>query len=331
LVARRLAALRRHAVNKLTIPASQWDALCDAVRRIHLARGQGWLLAAKTLLPDVSVAISSLTQRLEELREKTVENNRDSAVSSAEVFRDLTALRDEFDEVQFDRESEELSVTTAPIELDGVDFGRFAICLDLTGSRLTYRVVALDPNPCSTKSHVTHPHVSDESLCEGDGSEAIRFALADCRLLDFFLLVSRILATYARGQAYVEIDSWQGSTCKDCGAEMDDEESRWCDRCNDSICCECSNYCAACEGCVCNSCGVSCSGCHSTCCRVCAETCDQCQRSFCPECLQDGLCPTCHENETDVDEEETGEALPEATTSIQPDRVGEAAVSAGLG
>ena len=41
-------------------------------------------------------------------------------------------------------------------------------------------------------------------------ASAIQAALAECRLHDFFLLVSQLLHTYGRGSAYVELDNWDG-------------------------------------------------------------------------------------------------------------------------
>ena len=64
-----------------------------------------------------------------------------------------------------------------------------------------YSVVALDPNSAASNDEVTHPHVKDEHLCEGEGHSAIRAALAECRLLDFFMLVSQVLHTYGQGSA----------------------------------------------------------------------------------------------------------------------------------
>ncbi len=64
------------------------------------------------------------------------------------------------------------------------------------------------------------PHVSDETLCEGDGRRAIHAALAAGRLYDFFTIVDRLLNTYASGRAYVDLDNWFGTPCHDCGGNV---------------------------------------------------------------------------------------------------------------
>ena len=101
-------------------------------------------------------------------------------------------------------------------------FGPFEIRLDWRqlGSATPYRVVALDPHPAAKDTDVTHPHVQEEQLCEGEGRSAVRAALAEGRLYDFFLLVSQLLHTYGRGSAYVELDNWDGIPCDDCNAPV---------------------------------------------------------------------------------------------------------------
>ena len=96
--------------------------------------------------------------------------------------------------------------------------------------------------PHATKS-VTHPHVQDERLCEGDGRAAIAGALSDGRLYDFFTLVSQVLHTYGKGSAYVELDRWDGVLCDDCGDTMDEDDRYGCQRCDDTLCPSCAVTC----------------------------------------------------------------------------------------
>ena len=113
----------------------------------------------------------------------------------------------------------EISITTDPIVLDDTHLGPFQVRLDWNrlGSHQPYRVVALDPHPAAANEAVTHPHVQEEHLCEGEGRAGIESALNTGRLCDFFLIVSRLLGTYARGSAFVELDDWEGIRCQDCG------------------------------------------------------------------------------------------------------------------
>ena len=110
-----------------------------------------------------------------------------------------------------------------------------------------YRVVALDPHPAARSDDVTHPHVQDEQLCEGEGRSAIRAALAECRLYDFFLLVSQVLHTYGRGSAYVELDDWDGVTCAGLRRLVDAGRLLLCQRCGSELCDDCRQLCAGCE------------------------------------------------------------------------------------
>ena len=49
----------------------------------------------------------------------------------------------------------------------------------------------------------------DERLCEGDGRSAIRQALAQGRLLDFFMLVAGGLRTYNAESPFVALEIWE--------------------------------------------------------------------------------------------------------------------------
>ena len=168
--------------------------------------------------------------------------------SASDIYRDILALDDEFEEVEIDLDEHELSVTTDRIVLEDIDLGPFEIRLDWQrlGASSAYRVVALDPNPAARSDDVTHPHVQDEQLCEGEGRAAIRAALAEGRLYDFFLLVSQLLHTYGRGSAYVELDDWDGVPCDDCGGSVDEDDRYYCQRCGATLCGSCS---VTCQGC----------------------------------------------------------------------------------
>ena len=165
--------------------------------------------------------------------------------------------------MDIDLDEHELSVTTDRIVLEGVFLGPFEIRLDWqrSASSSPYRVVALDPNPAAKSDDITHPHVQDEQLCEGDGRTAIRAALAECRLYDFFLLVSQLLHTYGRGSAYVELGDWDGVPCEDCGDSVDEDDRYYCDRCDATLCGECSVSCHGCGDAFCSGCLGPCAAC----------------------------------------------------------------------
>ena len=128
---------------------------------------------------------------------------------------------------------QEVRATTAPIELEGFYLGRFEIRLqwERIHQSSAYRVVALDPQPSSQRKEVTHPHVSSEYLCEGEGRLAIRSALDQGRIGDFFLIVLNLLRTYSPGNAYVELEDWDGVSCSNCDASCSSDELYSCHSC----------------------------------------------------------------------------------------------------
>ena len=195
--------------------------------------------------------------------------------TESEIFREILAVQDEFGEVEIDLAEGELAITTDPIVLDDTHLGPFQIRLDIgrLAGRQPYRVVALEPNPAAANEAVTHPHVQDERLCEGDGRAAIESALNAGRLCDFFLIVSRLLGTYARGSAYIELSAWLGIRCQDCGSLTYDDDRCHCDRCDADLCGECC---------------LSCHGCERGLCSDCMSTCQCCGEHYCQH-LPDGL------------------------------------------
>ena len=145
-----------------------------------------------------------------------------------DIYADLVALDEEFAEVSFDRRGQTISVTTEPIELEGVYLGPFEIRLDWSdlaeGHPGNYRVIAVDANPAAANESVTHPHVQDEAVCEGEGRQPIRKALEQGRLLDFFVIVANLLRTYNSDSPYVSLSDWHGVECADCGTTVSDDD-----------------------------------------------------------------------------------------------------------
>jgi hypothetical protein len=233
----------------------------------------------------------------------------------AEIYRDLLALKQEFDSVSCDLRRGQLRVETEPIVLDGIELGRFEICLEwnyLERERM-YHIIALDPNPAATNASVTHPHVQDGHLCEGEGYAAIRSALADGRLFDFFVIVARILGTYAYGSAYVELKDWGGLPCHGCGDHVAADERTYCNGCDEVLCDGCNHPCQECGTSHCSGCISECKGCNQAFCSACLGECSQCSVLTCSECLEESLCPGCREpkNQGEPDDENPSEFGPD--------------------
>ena len=240
----------------------------------------------------LAVLQSSLTER--------------SLSSASDIYRDLQALENEFEEVDIDLKEHLLSATTDCIVLEGTYLGAFAIRLDwqrLGCSSQPYRVVALDPHPAAKSNDITHPHVQDEHVCEGDGRSAIRAALAGFRLHDFFLLVSQLLHTYSRGNGYAELDDWEAEPCEECGASLDEDDRYCCQRCGATLCDSCSVSCQDCGDAFCSGCIDKCAGCQGEYCAHHLATCRVCRKQFCGNCLEAGLCRACHEKQVKKEHE----------------------------
>ena len=291
----------------ISLPEYSWTHIQRLRRQIVLARQHGWQGAVKRLSEDMVRALEDCRRDLDNAVRALQYSPSQYPVSSASnIYADLLALEKEFDEVEIDLDEQEISATTDSIVLEGIELGAFRICLDWhrLDSSSAYRVVACDPNPAARSEGVTHPHVQDETLCEGDGRSAIRAALTHCRIYDFFLLVSQVLHTYARGSAYVELDDhWNGITCEDCGAVMSPDDSFCCQRCGSELCNDCRQVCTACEESHCSGCLSTCPECEMDFCRGCMEACPGCNRKICGRCVEDGLCPNCQEEQSQEEEE----------------------------
>ena len=239
-----------------------------------------------------------------------------------DLVDELEQLRREFVGFRYEHKEKTLSVTTDDIVLQDETLGAFEIRLNLPEvgqpepRSSYYRVVALDPHPPVADEGITHPHVSDSRLCEGDASMAIRSALSSGRLSDFYLLVARVLNTYNAGSAYVPLERWAGNSCGDCGATINSDDNVICDRCENEFCSDCTNVCVRCEGSVCHECGRDCDGCGQALCVRCATECSGCAGQFCESCLTEGMCGKCREKQQLTEEDKNHEE--QTTEQVAP-------------
>ena len=328
------------------LPEARWSALEKLARQIERCRTHGFERAGRSLEAAWQVRLEELCATLgAQLDHRRPARPR--IPSLREIYDDLAALREEFEEVDIDFGAGTIAVTTDPITLGGVALGPFQIRLDWRNlaERSPYCVIALEPHPAATNDAVTHPHVQDEKLCEGDGREAIKAALSQVRIGDFFLLVAQLLRTYAQGQAYVELSRWQGARCSDCGDHIDDDERYVCERCDADLCGGCSSSCQSCDRGLCSDCAKSCDDCQQPLCESCQTACSGCRGMYCEGCLDEGLCSACKaEQEEQTDEEHESDETNESSSlavevaalhgregndiAVQPDGLGETALSA---
>jgi len=261
----------------------------------------------------------------------TTNRYRHERISAIDLWKDIVALDAEFDGVILDLQNRALSVTTEPIELEGVYLGTFQIELSWKdsgcGHLWRYHIIAGDPHPAASNEDVTHPHVQSESLCEGDGTESINAALQTGRLLDFFTLVNCVLRNYNSASAYIELEDWEGSTCSECGVLMNSDEYFICAGCSTHFCEDCRSLCLDCEESFCLSCMGICQRCEEYYCRYCLRSCRDCQEDACSGCRnKQERCQKCYErlpNDKDKTETAAGQTgFKQTETAVHPDRVG---------
>ncbi len=289
-------------------PTEQWQRIQRLERQRQLAEKHGYAVAAQSCRQRLSEQIRCCVQELQQYEMQLSQALRSQSVPSLQMlYAELQALADEFVDVEIDRVLKEVVVGTEPIVLEGIDLGRFQIRLSLkrVGAQGAFGVTPLDPNPSSPDDNVSHPHVQGDSLCPGEGTQAINNALAAGRLSDFFLTVRQILLTYNSSSAYVSLCDWHGVACGACGDMMNREDCRDCGRCQEPLCDSCSRHCQGCEVTLCNEC---------------SETCTECDDSYCRDCLENELCPSCLEQEMENHDAESEDipadpTTPAATTS----------------
>lgn len=303
----RLAALlkRSHSNDFPELPTRAWQ---ECVRRRELwqhALSRNWSTAAEWVRGELERRLRDLRRQLASFEEDLIDDRAGLRPTTRELYDDLCALDEQFDELEFDDSACEISAVTDSIVLDGFGFGSFRIVLDgasLTTHSPRYRVIAVTPQPAATNSDVTHPHVNAESLCEGDARAVLRRALADGRLLDFFTIVAQTLATYNPSSAYVTVERWEGITCRSCGDWADEEDASSCERCGDELCSDCATGCDGCSQYVCGGCSAECPACQSYFCDACLVLCEDCHERFCSQCLDENRCPGCREAAAGTDE-----------------------------
>lgn len=293
-------ATDRHR-EQIDLPTCSWDRCAELVRQCQRAEMRGWKLAADQLQRDLGYAIPTLQAELNSLvlrllRATPIKTN----ASVGDIYADLWALQKDFDSMDCEVRGRWISVTTEPITLQDIYLGPFEIRLDChrIGDDCPYRVIAKEPHPCESRENVTHPHVMDERLCEGDSRQAIRQALAQGRLLDFFMLVANGLRSYNSDSPFVGLELWYGSTCSDCGVAIDEDEGYACHGCHEVVCGECEVSCATCDNYFCCQCIATCEVCDDNFCRSCLASCKGCQKHVCSGCLNEHeRCSNCDEDQ----------------------------------
>jgi hypothetical protein len=312
---------------QLSLFAGTVQKLVRDSRQLATALSRDWFAAAERSCKTINRQLGEIPFLVSNLQSLLDRRHRDVPKLSG-IAAELYALRQEFDDVEFNGEEDALCVVTEPITLEDIYLGRFRIALYLHSLRELYQktpyfVMAIDPHPAATDDAVTHPHVSNDVVCEGDGAAAIRAALEGGRLVDFFTMVRSILTTYNPDSPYVALSDWEGVPCYECGYVMDSESSYYCVYCENAVCDECSSVCTGCGEVVCKSCAGTCEMCERSLCPPCAKSkCSECESVCCGSCLDDGLCPDCKEERDNHEEEQETEDNQDTTTDQEATGVG---------
>ncbi len=314
LVQEALWALRKsrylECTRQLSLFTGSLHEIAHGSRKMALALSREWFAASEECCKSIVRHLGQIPYSVSKL-ESLLDRRQKDVPNLSTILEELKAVQAEFDDVAFSPDESALCVVTEPITLEDVYLGRFRVllALDRFGElyhKVPYYVVAIDPHPAAKDEAITHPHVSNEMLCEGDGAAAIRAALEEGRLSDFFSLVRSILTTYNPDSPYISLADWDGVACYDCGYIMDDESSYYCSHCDNPTCDQCSRVCTDCGEVVCGECACRCEICDRSLCPRCAKTkCSECESVCCESCISDGLCPECKEERDNDEEQET--------------------------
>jgi hypothetical protein len=298
----------------------------DTTKDSHLfyaAIERNWLSSAEQIISRVNRNLNDFSYHLQRFKELV---NSDETVlpKLADIYAELIQIEQEFGEIKFDSNEKAISVTTEPITLNDIPLGPFEVKLSIGQisklySDAPFRIIALRPNPAGSNDEVTHPHVSDERLCEGEGHVSIRSAIEQGRFCDFFTMAVNILQTYNPDSPYISLDDWEGISCYDCGCTISSDDCYYCEYCDRDYCSQCSSYCQMCDTAMCLGCAYGCPSCNEPVCRNCTAKCKDCEETFCKDCLdEEGLCQNCQEQrkENENEEQEQLSEEPKADASV---------------
>jgi hypothetical protein len=259
------------------------------------ATRRGWRLAAHVLVGKLSANLRTLCDIATNWRVQWLDRPL-ACPAHKELFTELMHAQAEFGELINESDPPSIAVESDAIVLEGVELGRFLIRLDwprleIQAGSECFEVIALEPNPPTSDSSVTHPHVKDHRLCAGDATVPIQNALEQGRIADAFCLVRSVLETYGKNSPYVPLENWNGVRCWNCDHVAQGNDTYCCERCKHEICSECVSSCDFCYRSLCASCQTHCSDCNGVCCLRCLTTSARSENASCKSCLK--VCAIC--------------------------------------
>ena len=334
-----LSGLKKERLRQIQQKLEDFSFKCsEAAKNSHsfyMAVDRGWYLAANKITSRVGRNLNDFSHHLDQFKNFIAADDV-KLPKLGDIVAAMLQIEQEYGKIEFDLEAKTISVITDPIVLEEMSFGDFEIRLFISEitklhSESPYRTIALEPNPAGSDDNVTHPHVSQEKLCEGDGYIPIRKAIQQGRLCDFFTIIIQILQTYNPDSPYVALSDWEGISCYDCGYTVAGDECYYCEDCDRDYCSQCSTYCQICDTTVCLGCSFECPYCRKPVCGHCTAVCKECDETLCTDCInEEGLCQSCEEQRKEQENEELEEETTESKTTpaVQPDSVVETIVHA---
>ena len=268
--------------------------------KVRKAQSMGLAAAERAVHKQLMISVDRLKRQAENSLLNPPEPVKSMGVK--DIYADIKAVEEEFGGYKWDHVTERLSVTTESINLLDISLGRFKINLKLphfatpTDSDGGVYVEALTPN-CSC-GH-SHPHVSEAGyVCLGDGVHSVRKALAEGRVLDYFIILKQLLNSYDAEGSYTRLEHWGEEDddricCSDCG--YDTTDYFYCDSCDCSYCDECYGSCEGCDELICDTCRMACTDCSTGLCPGCNMTgCKDCSNPLCETCSSKESCEDCN-------------------------------------
>jgi len=158
------------------LPGGGWERLRSTVWRHRQVEVRGWQVAANSLLDYLDYQVGLLMTELKHFRDQLPSTARPPRIASpGQILADLLALEQEFESVRIDLKEGTITAQTEPIELEGLWLRPFDIRLwwERLGVRRAYEVIATDPQPSSKDDSITHPHVMENQLCEGEATVSV--------------------------------------------------------------------------------------------------------------------------------------------------------------
>lgn len=298
-------------------------AMFKANRLTRIAHQRRWHKSTGKMLARVHQRLGDVQQAILQLRNQTADLISQVPAaprlpSERELMLDLLALEKEFPQVDYDPNTQRLSVVTEPIVLESLHFGPFRIelCLWHPFRDVLHHLlcIALEPHAASCDDTVTHPHVRDDVLCTGEATTSLRHSIELGRIADLFMIVNSVLHTYNPHSPYIEIGRWDGQVCYDCDAVMSPDDEHFCEFTEHTYCqdcmgqCDCGNWCAL---------GAMrrCNHTDDLCCPDCLSNCAHCGATVLRDLLTNDFCPDCEEMHHEEEQEQEQE---NATESNQP-------------